>query len=711
MPVSVGLGIMPRMFNGLYDIDWSSMQHAYGSAEEVPELLVAMRSANIDERHKALNRYWGVVHHQGDVYPCTTASLPFLFEQASDTTAPDRAAIVDLLVSIGGTAVECCEIEYGPPDTVDYAGAAAVMRGRAEAFVEFATDADPRVRRAAIPGLGLFLDDADQATAVLRGRLAAETGMAERLLILEAMATLALRLPEVLDDAMAWFAGLAADPAAGLETRLAAVVQRARCAPERISEDVVPSAIGLLREIADATAPDQAERRPFRDVAPSISAAHASTLPPRIAAAFEDIDRGRSAHAPTTDPLRTFHEALAARVPQRTALLAEQLRSPDPGVRVDAMRMSADLMKSWRGDHTSLIMLVSGQLGAASHEVAAEAAAVLEACHPIAGPAREALAGHVAAQRAAHGPGVWVAPQPQLRRAYQEAVQALARLGDGRAVPSVLAALDSGVDAWRAVQVAGTLPKSASQELVPRLCDHLRRVDLARQWADMSARPMLSALAALGDRAALPMITETLQAAVRHEQWQIACPALKALAAFGSAAAPALDAIRPLTTTSDVQVRTAAVAALWAIGGDREEVMPLLHDLLEDNIYWEAADVLGEIGPPAAAALPRLRELLAHDYQWVRVTCAAALWEIGGEAEAPAVLDTLLQAWAQHPATANHVVACLDRMGPAAQPALPQLRAQLALPRRGGRFASIDNDEELQRLSRTIIARLASGAA
>ena len=104
--------------------------------------------------------------------------------------------------------------------------------------------------------------------------------------------------------------------------------------------------------------------------------------------------------------------------------------------------------------------------------------------------------------------------------------------------------------------------------------------------------------------------------------------------------------------------------------------------------------------------LPRLRELLAHSYEWVRVHCAAAIWEISGEADAPAVLETLLQAWAHNPATANHVVACLDRMGPAAEPALPQLRAQLALPQRGGRFASIDNDEELQRLSRAIIGRL-----
>ncbi|MEV1005596.1 hypothetical protein [Nonomuraea sp. NPDC050202] len=83
------------------------------------------------------------------------------------------------------------------------------------------------------------------------------------------------------------------------------------------------------------------------------------------------------------------------------------------------------------------------------------------------------------------------------------------------------------------------------------------------------------------------------------------------------------------------------------------------------------------------------------------------LGEIGGEAEMRVVLETLLQAWEQNPATANRVVACLDRMGPAAAPALPRLRSELIRPRRGGRFASIGNDEELQRISRAIVERLA----
>lgn len=227
----------------------------------------------------------------------------------------------------------------------------------------------------------------------------------------------------------------------------------------------------------------------------------------------------------------------------------------------------------------------------------------MNTCHAIAEPVREALAAHVAAQYASHGPDVWAAPQPHLRRSHQEAVQALARLGDVRAVPSLLKALDSGDDAWRAVQVAGALPQ-ATVQLVPRLRDHLRSLDLTQQLWEMGVRSTLSALAALADDRAVDVVSETLASAMRHEVWSIVCSALKASAAFGPSAAPALPAVRSLLTSSDIHVRPAAVAALWAITGDPDEVMQTLLDLLDDSITFritDAADVLADIGPRAQA--------------------------------------------------------------------------------------------------------------
>ncbi|MGW7297402.1 hypothetical protein [Streptomyces sp. NPDC054829] len=54
---------------------------------------------------------------------------------------------------------------------------------------------------------------------------------------------------------------------------------------------------------------------------------------------------------------------------------------------------------------------------------------------------------------------------------------------------------------------------------------------------------------------------------------------------------------------------------------------------------------------------------------------------------------------------------CLARTGSHAAPALPLLREALARPPRGGRFQNIEHDEELQRVSGTLINRLDPSAS
>ncbi|MBO1413106.1 HEAT repeat domain-containing protein [Streptomyces sp. FH025] len=700
------------MINDLDSIDWASMGHAYGPAHEVPVWLRAMASTDPGVRRKGLDDFYSAAHHQGDVYPCTTASLPFLFALADDAATPDRAAIVELLLNIGREATDRGEGIYVAPDggeSTAPADSAAVMRERSDAFLAYATDPDPGVRRPGIEGLGLFLDDADRAFAALRDRLPAEDGTVERLLVVRTMATLALRLPTARPAASAWLDALADDPATEPDIRLAALVHRARCAPEDIRDDTVPTAIALLRRLAPepehragstacACEADEAE-----DDAPAAPAQ--AGVPPQVAAAFEDLDRQGRLHAPTTSLLRTFHTVLDTRVPERTALLTEQLRSPDRATRYDAIRMAQDLITAWRGDHTGLVLLLADRLTPEDPYTAAAAAESLQVLGPAGEPAREALAGYVAAHRAVHGPRAWATPKRLARRAHQEAVMALAGLGDPRALPCLLTALEDGTDAWRAVQVAGRL-RSEADVLVPLLSRHLAEADFSTPWADMGTGALVSALAGLGDAAAVPALTDAVTAAVRHEQPRIAAAAVKALASFGAGAADALEAVRPLADAPNVDLRTAAMAALWALERDPSDAVPRLLDLLDTHAHHDAADVLGLIGPPAAAALPRLRTMLTAGYEWTRLYAAAAVWDIAGEAEADVVLRTLLTAWEQHDATSNHVLACLDRMGPAAAPALPRIRAELALARRSGRFRSIANDEELRHTCRAVLARL-----
>lgn len=706
--VSVLFGIVPRMMiNEIDGVDWESMGHAYGPASDVPGWLRGMASADPGARNEAFSDFYNAAHHQGDVYPCTAASLPFLFDMADSPATPDRGSVIGLLLSIGRESLDMDPewVHFTPDGTESRAhvDALAVIGGRAEAFARWVADPDQEVRRPAIEGLGLVLDDSARAVEVLRSLLP-RSGVVERLLVVRTVATVALRDATVHGAAAGWLDALAGDAAEVPEVRLAALVHRARCAPGEIGDAVVLAAVGLLRRITPGETGGEDDASCRAGAEPGVAAGPAPSpgVPPQVAAAFEDLERHGRVHAPTTSLLDAFHTLLGDRVLERTTLLAEQLCSADPGVRYDAIRMARELIGQWRGDHSGLVVLLGGCLLPEDAYTAAAAAEALGSLGPLGEPAREALASYVEAARAEHGPRVWAARERLIRRAHQEAVRALARMGDLRALPCVLAALDEGTDAWRAVQVAGHLGGAAG-DLTPRLSKLLAEVDFADASQSMSAGALVSALKELADPQAAAALTGAVTAAVREEQWHTAAAALNALASLDRGAAFAVEAVRPLADAQDVTVRAAATAALWELQGDAAGVVPRLVELLDTHQQSEAVEVLGRTGPAAAPALPRLRKMLTAGYEWTRVYAAAALWDIGGDAEAPAV-ETLLAAWAENDATSNHVLACLSRMGQAARPALPRVRKELTLLRRSGRFRSISNDEELLAACRSITA-------
>jgi hypothetical protein len=83
------------------DIGWDSMEHAYGPADEVPVLIRGLVDPDPAVRERALDAMYGAVHHQGDVYDCTPATVPFLLEALTTTGVPGRDGIAGLLASIG----------------------------------------------------------------------------------------------------------------------------------------------------------------------------------------------------------------------------------------------------------------------------------------------------------------------------------------------------------------------------------------------------------------------------------------------------------------------------------------------------------------------------------------------------------------------------------------------------------------------------------
>lgn len=163
---------MVSVLTRLAEIDWSSMSHAYGTAEEVPELLVAMASEDEEVRDKAFSRFYGAVHHQGDVYACTMAAVPFLVELAEAEYSPARASLVRLLASISASCLDRDGVYYTVGgELFDYSEASATMAGHSPLFERFATDPDPHVRLVAIPAVAHFPTDPARTAMFLQSRL------------------------------------------------------------------------------------------------------------------------------------------------------------------------------------------------------------------------------------------------------------------------------------------------------------------------------------------------------------------------------------------------------------------------------------------------------------------------------------------------------------------------------------------------------------
>ncbi|MDX3078092.1 hypothetical protein [Streptomyces sp. MI02-7b] len=123
---------------------------------------------------------------------------PFLFAMADDPANPDRATIVMLLLSMGSEAQERdpegIYFTVNGVESTAHVDITAEMAERTDAFVRYAADPDPLVRRPAIEAVGLFLADGGRAARIVAERLHAAHGIVERLLIVRTPARLAVRL-------------------------------------------------------------------------------------------------------------------------------------------------------------------------------------------------------------------------------------------------------------------------------------------------------------------------------------------------------------------------------------------------------------------------------------------------------------------------------------------------------------------------------------
>jgi hypothetical protein len=166
----------------LADVDaqpWADLQHAYGSAADVPGQLRALAGQNESAVSEAISELYGSILHQGSVYGATARAVPYLARLAGAGCRTE-----DVLVLLGGIA------EGGADDgDSDEAACRAAVVGQLPLILARVDAEDPGLRRAAVWAAAMT-GAAERALPVIHQRWKTETDPLVRAELLGAMAHL-----------------------------------------------------------------------------------------------------------------------------------------------------------------------------------------------------------------------------------------------------------------------------------------------------------------------------------------------------------------------------------------------------------------------------------------------------------------------------------------------------------------------------------------
>ncbi|MSR57705.1 MAG: HEAT repeat domain-containing protein [Planctomycetaceae bacterium] len=215
----------------------------------------------------------------------------------------------------------------------------------------------------------------------------------------------------------------------------------------------------------------------------------------------------------------------------------------------------------------------------------------------------------------------------------------------------------------------------ASIEAVPALVGALH---------DKDPRVQHEALIALGRIGpAAGKATEALQAILENGPPALKLGAIHALGSIGAEAKASTETLLTIAKGDDQPLKIAAVLALVRIHPGKkdrmDEAVPVLTAALASkskSIRDDAIAALGEIGPPAVAALTDIVQNPASD-ALVASRAASALGLIGGEA-APAVTALTAALGSKSDKLQEQAARALGAIGPASKPAVPALKGLLA---------------------------------
>ncbi|MDI6105036.1 hypothetical protein QLQ12_41270 [Actinoplanes sp. NEAU-A12] len=662
------------MFIGLDDIDWESLEHAYGSAEDVPGWVRGLVDSDPAVREESLDALYGAVHHQGDVYDSTVAAVPYLIEALSRPGLPGRNGIAELLASIAelGEWPDETELDEYRAEMLRHAMQAHALAAAATpVLVPLVDDPDPAVRAAAPQLLVAVAAATTDLAGLFIDLLGTEDDADVRKGLFDALGSLKLG-----DAAIGHLLGLARSAPAS--TGLAALIAVARNDPHRVPLD------GVLDLIVRAYSEESPAAEPagFRtdtlvgSVRLMREEAAAGRRAPHCARMVEDL----------TDPL-------ASRVADRIAIVTPLLASPHDDLAGDALFAANKLIERWRGDYREVVTRIAGLLDRSPRQ-AERAASMLRHWGPVAAPAAEAAARHLADLDAQP----WQDGQPSWSvSGLHPYIEILAALGDERALPLLLTALrlprrpyDIGFKLAHYAEHADRITAA----IVPRLPVLRAGERTPDEWSAFQY-----ALRAFGPAAA-PAVPRLLASPLQDDS-------AVTLGRIGPAAAEALPTLRVAATGDDPRLAVAAAGALWRI--DRSlEALPLLTAHLDGPAADQALGELAEMGSAAVQAAPLVATYLDAPPQrhwWTPTRAAIALWQLTGEAAQ--VTPVLTGAWHGNPHTRTTIAEAAT--GTLAAALQPLFRAELTADRRSNTSANVwssaqvTDDERLLHLCQTLV--------
>ena len=173
--------IEPHWWEGEMDgVNWNTIEHAYGPAEDVPAALRAIAWGDEAEALGAFGELPNNLNHQGSIYPATGPAVPYVIEALRVTRAGPgvRAGLLNLLAGIASGASEATSTSDGGEE--DEAGAisfcdvlAGVWRGGDLYLRLLSTDPDADVACTPLMSWAYWLDSG--RTSRQPGSIAAST--------------------------------------------------------------------------------------------------------------------------------------------------------------------------------------------------------------------------------------------------------------------------------------------------------------------------------------------------------------------------------------------------------------------------------------------------------------------------------------------------------------------------------------------------------